>query len=267
MFEALRVEPGAAAGLAGRDPSDRLGLGGKDRASSRLHSNLEELRRLQTRLWADSRRSLLVVLQGMDAAGKDGTIRRVFSGVNPQGCRVTSFKVPTAHEDAHDFLWRVHGACPARGEIGIFNRSHYEDVVTTYVAGLIDDRRREQRFGHIRAFEQLLSEEGTTVVKLFLHISNDEQRARLQARIDDPEKRWKFRPDDLEARRRWDDYQRAYETAITSTSTGDAPWYVIPADRKWVRDLAVGEILVAALRAVVPCQPEMPQGLDDLVID
>lgn len=267
MFEALRVEPGAPAGLFARDPSDRLGLGGKDAAARRLTSNLETLRRLQANLWAEGRRSLLVVLQGVDASGKDGTIRRVFSGVNPQGCRVTSFKVPTTPERAHDYLWRVHGACPARGEIGIFNRSHYEDVVTARVGGLIDDARRERRFGHIRAFEQLLSDEGTTLVKLYLHVSNDEQRARLQARLDDPQKRWKIRRDDLEACRRYDDYEQAYETAITATSTHTSPWHVIPADRKWVRDVAVGEILVETLRATGPCRPEVPEGLDGLVID
>lgn len=267
MLEALRVEPGAPAGLAGRDPADRLGLGAKDRAAGRLVANLDELRLWQNRLWAEGRRSLLVVLQGMDASGKDGTIRRVFSGVNPQGCRVTSFKVPTAHEDAHDYLWRVHQACPARGEIGIFNRSHYEDVVTAYVSGAIDDRRREQRFGHVRELERMLVDEGTTIVKLFLHISNDEQRARLQARLDDPEKRWKFRPDDLEARAQWDDYQRAYEAALTATSTDRAPWYVVPADRKWVRDVVVGELLVDALRTMDPCPPPAQPDLDRLTVE
>ena len=202
-----------------------------------------------------------MVLQGMDASGKDGTIRRVFTGVNPQGCDVTAFKAPSHDELAHDYLWRVHARCPRRGEIGIWNRSHYEDIVTVHVRGLIDDERRDRRIRHVRHFEELLHDEGTTVLKLFLHISHDEQRRRLQRRLDDPEKRWKFDPSDLEARDQWDAYQEEYERAITGTSTPHAPWYVVPADHKWVRDVAVARLLVATLRDL---RPEIPPPLPSL---
>ena len=175
----------------------------------------------------------------MDASGKDGTIRRVFTGVNPQGCRVVSFREPTATELAHDFLWRVHAACPARGEIAIFNRSHYEDVVAVRVRGLAPVHVWKRRYEHIRDFERLLADEGTAVVKVVLHISREEQRRRLLERLEDPEKRWKFQPGDLDDRRRWDDFSSAYEDAIRETSTEWAPWYVAPADHNWVRNLAV----------------------------
>jgi PPK2 family polyphosphate:nucleotide phosphotransferase len=255
MLKQLVVEPGAPAQLAERDPADKLGLGDKEDGKELLSGLLDELSHLQTRLYAEARRSVLLVLQGPDASGKDGTIRSVFTGVNPQGCRVVSFKAPTPHELAHDFLWRVHAACPARGEIGIFNRSHYEDVVTVRVRRLADEAVWRPRGGHIRAFERLLTDEGTTLVKCFLHISREEQKQRFEERLEDPEKRWKFNPADLEVRERWDELMGAYEEVIAETSSEWAPWYVIPADRNWVRNAAVATLLVETLLRLDPQLP------------
>jgi PPK2 family polyphosphate:nucleotide phosphotransferase len=267
VLDDLLVAPGRPSRLSSRDAGDHLGLGNKQSAAPVLATLLEEMQVLQNRLWAERSRSLLVVLQGMDASGKDGTIRRVLSGVDPQGCSVTSFKVPCDHESDHDYLWRVHAACPAHGEIGIFNRSHYEDVVTTHVSGLIDEAERRRRLRHVRDFERMLGDEGTTIVKLFLHVSKTEQRKRLQARLDDPEKRWKFRVEDLDARGRWEDYQQAYEEAIDATSTGSAPWYVVPADHRWVRDFAVASTLTHALGRIDPHIPDSPEGLAGVTVE
>ncbi len=208
-----------------------------------------------------------LVLQGVDTSGKDGVIRRVLTGLNPQGCSVTSFKAPTSLELQRDYLWRVHAACPARGRLGVFNRSHYEDVVAARVLGIVDEAHWRRRYRHLRDFEQMLHDEGTTVVKVFLHISRDEQRARLQARLDDPTKRWKFRLDDLEARRQWNAYQSAYEDAITETSTDDAPWWVVPSDRKWVRDVAVTTVLLDAFRRLDPQYPPPDPSLDGVIVE
>ena len=220
---------------------------GKAAAEEDIQVLLEKLRQFQERLYAGSAQTLLIVLQGMDTSGKDGTIKHVMSGVNPQGCRVTSFKVPTSTELAHDFLWRVHHEVPPRGIIGIFNRSHYEDVLVTRVHGQITDKVAEQRFTHINNFEKLLAQSGTTILKFFLHISKSEQRKRLEARLRDPEKHWKFNPGDLEERKLWSKYQATYEAAIASTSTEYAPWYVVPANRKWYRNLVVATTVVTAL--------------------
>ncbi len=229
---------------------------GKDAGRKHLQELLGELSLLQTRLYAESRRSVLLVLQGLDASGKDGTIRSVFTGVNPQGCRVTTFKAPTPAELAHDFLWRIHAACPVRGEIGIFNRSHYEDVVTVRVRRLAPAAIWRSRPDRIREFERLLTDEGTSVVKCFLHISKEEQQQRFDERLQDPEKRWKYNPDDLETRKLWDEFAAAYEDALTETSTEWGPWYVVPADRNWVRNVAVATILVETLRGLAPAFPE-----------
>jgi PPK2 family polyphosphate:nucleotide phosphotransferase len=221
-----------------------------------LHELLDELSSFQERLYAEGKRSVLLVLQGLDGSGKDGTIRRVFTGVNPQGCRVTPFKAPTQVELAHDFLWRVHAECPARGMIGVFNRSHYEDVVTVGVLGLAPEEMWRPRTGRIVEFEQLLTDEGTTVLKCFLHVSLEEQQERFAERLADPTKRWKHNPKDEETSRRFGEYLTAYEEAITATSTESAPWYVIPADRNWVRNYAVATVLVQALRTIDPQFPD-----------
>jgi PPK2 family polyphosphate:nucleotide phosphotransferase len=256
LLRELRVEPGKRPGLASRDPGSRLGFGDKATGLARLDGLIEELGHLHTRLWAEATRSVLLVLQGLDAAGKDGTIGHVLTGVNPQGCRVVSFRAPGGAELGHDYLWRVHAACPARGELGIFDRSHYEDVVAVRVRELVPAEVWKRRFRHIREFERLLADEGTTLVKVFLDVSRDEQAQRLQERLDNPEKAWKFRPGDLDDRARWDEYVAAYEDAIAETSTGWAPWHIVPADHNWVRNLAVAELLVDALRRLDPKLPE-----------
>jgi PPK2 family polyphosphate:nucleotide phosphotransferase len=264
---ALRVTPGQAPGLARRDPGDRLRLSGKAAAREQHEAMLDELDGLHNRLWAEAERSVLLVLQGVDTSGKDGVIRRVLTGLNPQGCSVTSFKAPTSLELQRDYLWRVHAVCPARGRLGVFNRSHYEDVVASRVLGIVDEAHWRRRYRHLRDFEQMLHDEGTTVVKVFLHVSHDEQRARLQARLDDPTKRWKFRLDDLEARRHWDAYQAAYEDAITETSTDDAPWWVVPGDHKWVRDVAVATLLLDTFRRLDPQYPPADPSLDGVIVE
>jgi len=258
MLAALAVRPGSAADLERRDPRDTLGLAGKQEAATRLDDLLDELASLQERLYAEGKRSVLLVLQGLDASGKDGTIRRVFTGVNPQGCNVTSFKAPSAVELAHDFLWRIHAQCPARGMIGIFNRSHYEDVVTVGVLGLAPEEVWRRRPERIVEWERLLADEGTTVLKCFLHVSAEEQRERFAERLADPSKRWKHNPKDEETNRRFREFTAAYEEALTATSTEWAPWYVIPADRNWVRNLAVATVLVEAVRRLDPQFPQPP---------
>lgn len=255
MLSRLIVDPGSAADLERRDPRDTLGLPGKDEAKEQLATLLEELSLLQARLYAEGKRSVLLILQGLDASGKDGTIRHVFTGVNPQGCRVSSFKAPTPVELAHDFLWRIHASCPARGMIGIFNRSHYEDVVAVRVQRLAPEKVWRRRPDRIVEFERLLVEEGTTVLKCFLHVSAEEQRERFEERLDNPSKRWKYNADDEETNRRYAEFVAAYEDALTATSTEWAPWHVIPADRNWVRNLAVATVLVKALRRLDPQFP------------
>jgi PPK2 family polyphosphate:nucleotide phosphotransferase len=261
LLEQLRVKPGSAPQLDHRDPGARVGAQGKKEGVERIAHLVERLGELHTRLYAESTRSVLLVLQGTDASGKDGTIRTVFTGVNPQGCRVQSFKAPTVAELAHDYLWRIHSACPARGEIVIFNRSHYEDVIAVRVRQLADRNVWHRRYEHIRSFEKLLTDEGTAVVKVFLHLSRGEQRTRLQQRLDDPEKRWKFRAGDLDDRALWDEFAGAYEDALHMTSTDYAPWYVVPADHNWSRNLAVAEILVSTFEQMNPKLPEPDPGI------
>jgi PPK2 family polyphosphate:nucleotide phosphotransferase len=262
----LRVRPGSAPHLARRDPGARVAAPDKKAGLARLAELVERLAVLHNRLYAEATRSVLLVLQGMDASGKDGTIRSVFTGLNPQGCRVSSFKAPSTTELAHDYLWHVHAVCPVRGEIGIFNRSHYEDIVAVRVRKLAPADVWRRRYQHIRAFEKQLTDEGTCIVKVFLHLSKDVQRARLQERLDDPEKRWKFRAGDLDDRALWDDFTAAYEDALRETSTDWAPWYVVPADHNWSRNLAVAELLVAALERLHPKLPDPEAGLDTLRI-
>jgi len=249
LIEQVRHEPGSKVRLADYDPSDKLGLD-KEEARADLERHRERLAELHELLWAENQRSLLVVLQGMDTSGKDGTIRAVMSGVNPQGCSVTSFKQPSAEELDHDFLWRIHKAAPARGDIGIFNRSHYEDVLVARVDKLVDRHVWESRYDRINAFEKNLTDSGTTILKFFLHLSRDEQKRRLQERLDDPKKNWKFSAHDLESRAKWDRYTEAYEDALSRCGTERAPWHIVPADRNWVRNLVVCRVMVAALEAM-----------------
>jgi PPK2 family polyphosphate:nucleotide phosphotransferase len=261
---ALRVQPGTRVRLARLDPGATHGWE-KETAGEELDRQHARLAELQDRLWAEAKRSVLVVLQGIDAAGKDGTIKKVMTAFNPQGCPVTSFKVPSAEELAHDYLWRVHKAVPRRGEIGIFNRSHYEDVLVVRVHELVPKAVWSKRYAQINDFESILAANGTTVVKFFLSIDRDEQRARFQARYDDPSKRWKFSMGDIEERTRWAAYQAAFDEALSKTSTDAAPWYVIPANRKWFRNLAVASILADTLADLRPRYPpvadDVPEGL------
>jgi PPK2 family polyphosphate:nucleotide phosphotransferase len=266
MIEQLRVKPGGRARIARRDARDKLGIDGKAAAKERLAEVVEHLAVLQARLYAEGSRSVLLVLQGLDAAGKDGVIRSVFTGLNPQGVQVSSFRAPSGAELARDYLWRIHAAVPECGDIGIFNRSHYEDAVTVRVLNLAPKRVTDRRPGHICDWERMITDEGTTLVKVFLNVSKDEQRKRLQERIDDPEKRWKFNPRDLEMRERFDEYIAAYERVINATSTEWAPWHVVPADRNWVKSLAVAELLLDALERIGPKIPDPPPGIEGLQV-
>jgi PPK2 family polyphosphate:nucleotide phosphotransferase len=243
-----RVREGQELDLDQLDPDDtRLLEGGKAEATQRLPGILERLADAQERLYAGHERKLLVVLQGMDTSGKDGAIRHVMRGFNPQGTRVVSFRKPSEEELDHDFLWRVHSKVPARGEIVVFNRSHYEDVLIVRVHNLVPKSVWNERYDQINAFERMLHDTGTTIVKFFLHIGYGEQRKRLQARVEDPRKCWKFQHGDLEERKYWKHYMRAYEDALERTSTEWAPWYVIPANQKWYRNYLVGTILADTL--------------------
>jgi PPK2 family polyphosphate:nucleotide phosphotransferase len=261
-----RIKPGSKLALDKIDPDDtgeyQKNDQGKEKAKVTTEDLTQKLGALQERLYANASHALLIVLQGMDTSGKDGTIKHVMSGINPQGCRVASFKVPTSLELAHDFLWRVHQEAPPKGRIGIFNRSHYEDVLVTRVHGLISEKQAKQRFNRIKEFEELLFESGTTVIKFFLHISKDEQKQRLNERIRDPEKRWKFDAGDLEERKLWDDYMAAFEDVICATSTEHAPWYIVPANRKWYRNLVVADTIVEALEGMNLKRPVGPPGVN-----
>jgi PPK2 family polyphosphate:nucleotide phosphotransferase len=249
------------------DPAGTPGFeGDREAADAELELLRDELADFQERLWAERRQSLLIVLQAMDAGGKDGVIRNVFTAMNPQGTRVTGFGVPTEEELSHDFLWRIHANTPGHGRVGIFNRSHYEDVLVVRVAQLVPEATWRGRYDQINAFEATLAAAGTTILKFMLHISRDEQRERFQKRLDNPEKRWKFRLGDLEVRRQWDEYMAAYAEAISRCSTEAAPWYVIPADKKWYRDLAVARIVAAAARVMDPAFPEPEEDLSGVVL-
>jgi PPK2 family polyphosphate:nucleotide phosphotransferase len=260
------VERGKKLKLSKRDTNDKGDFGDREEAEPVIAKNLAKLAELQEVLYAESKRSVLVVFQAMDAGGKDGAIRHIFSGVNPQGCHVTSFKSPTVTERSHDFLWRVHMETPARGMIGIFNRSHYEDVLIVRVHNLVPKEVWSRRFDHINNFERELADEGTTILKFFLHISKEEQKRRLQARLEDPEKHWKFNPEDLAERKHWDDYQDAFEDALEKTSTKHAPWYVVPSDRKWFRNWVISDTIVRALKGMNLKYPDPLEGLDKIKI-
>ncbi len=266
LRDALRVKPGSRVRLEKLDPGATHGHD-KESSVAKTASQMERLRDLQDRLWAESKHAVLVVLQGIDAAGKDGTIAKVMDAFDPQGCPVTSFKVPTPEELGHDYLWRVHKATPRKGEIGIFNRSHYEDVLVVRVHDLVPRKVWSKRYDQINDFERTLAESGTTIVKFFLQIDRDEQRQRFEDRRDDPRKRWKFSMGDLAERKLWDDYQAAFDEALTKTSTSWAPWYVIPANRNWFRNLAVATILADTIDGLKPAYPKPPDLPPDLVIE
>ena len=267
MPQPLSVPPGTPIRLADFDPRHHEPDANKKAARDEIRENAREMADLAYALYAENRRSLLLVLQGMDTAGKDGTIRTVMRGINPQSCRVTSFKRPSEEELDHDFLWRIHRAAPRRGNIGIFNRSQYEDVLVVRVHSLVARDEWQSRYEKINAMEKLLTDDGTTIVKCFLHISKEAQRERLQARLDNPQKRWKFNRADLDERNLWDDYQSAYEDALTRCNTDHAPWSIIPSDRKWYRNLTVSRVLLAALRELDPRFPPCEEGLDGVVVE
>ncbi len=266
LRELLRVKPDSRIRLADVDPN---ATHGHEKASALPHiqKGLERLTTLQDRLWAEQKHKILVVLQGIDAAGKDGTVKHVMSAFNPMGCLVTSFKAPTIVELAHDYLWRVHQRVPGSGEISIFNRSHYEDVLVVRVHDLVPKEVWSKRYAEINAFEELLASSGTTIVKFFLWIDRDEQKARLQDRLDDPTKRWKFRLRDLAERKLWDQYVAADEDVLNRCSTAAAPWYVIPANRNWFRNLAITDILADTIEELNPQYPPAPEDLTGVVIE
>ena len=239
----------------------------RETAEKEFRGLRKELADLQFKLYAEGKQKLLVVLQALDAGGKDSTIRKVFRGVNPQGVQVTSFKAPTKEELAHDYLWRIHQHVPAAGMIGIFNRSHYEDVLIVRVQNIAPEEVWSKRFEHINQFEKLLADTGTKIIKIYLHISKNEQKERLQERLDNPERNWKFESGDLKQRAKWDDYELAFEDVFAKCSTEQAPWYVIPADNKWYRNLAVSRILVHTLREMDPQFPPAEEGLENIVIE
>jgi PPK2 family polyphosphate:nucleotide phosphotransferase len=261
-----RVEPGERMRLADHDADESEHYESKDDAKGALNEQRERIADLQARLYAEHRRGLLIILQAVDTGGKDGTIKGVFRGVNPQGCVVWSFKEPSAEELAHDFLWRYHQKGPSRGMVTIFNRSHYEDVLIARVKRLVEEDVWRPRYHVIRDFEHALAHESVVILKFFLHISKDEQKRRLQRRLADPRKCWKFSPSDLHDRALWDDYVSAYEDAINATSTAHAPWYVVPANRKWYRNLVVARTIADTLEAMDPRYPQCAPGLDGIQV-
>lgn len=261
-----RVQPGKPIVLAEFDPNDCEDYKKKKHVEEELQKQRDRVGKLQERLYAENKRSLLIVLQAMDTGGKDGTIKHVFSGVNPQGCRVWSFKKPSDEESSHDFLWRYHQRTPQRGMINIFNRSHYEDVLIVRVKELVPESVWRERYHVINNFEQTLTLSNITVIKFFLHISKDEQKRRLQSRLDDPDKRWKFSSNDIKEREYWDDYQAAFEDAINNCSTSYAPWYVVPANNKWYRNLVIARTIADTLEAMNPQYPAAEAGLEKIVI-
>jgi PPK2 family polyphosphate:nucleotide phosphotransferase len=267
IMKQYRVKPGDKFKLSDRDPNDTGDFsGGKVEGKTRTAELNAELEALQELMYAQHQHKMLVILQAMDTGGKDGLIRSVFEGVNPTGVHVASFKAPSSNELDHDYLWRIHQRTPALGEIVIFNRSHYEDVVVVRVHSLVPKDAWQRRFRHIREFERMLSDEGVTILKFFLNIDKDEQKARLHARLDDPAKHWKFNVGDIKERAHWDDYMKAYEEAIVETSTDEAPWYIVPANKKWYRDLVVSTLLVDKLKSLKMSYPPSTEDLSNVEI-
>jgi len=264
--ELLRVKQGSKIDLAGFDCGQTFDRD-KDKAADELSANLDTLTELQERVYAEAKHSILIVLQGIDAAGKDGTIRVIAGAFNPQGTPVTSFKVPTPRELAHDFLWRVHAAVPGKGEIGIFNRSHYEQVLVVRVHNLEPEEVWRRHYGEIRDWEKMLTDSGVTIIKFFLCIDKEEQRKRFQDRIDDPKKRWKFSSADLAERKLWDQYTLAFAEMLSETSTDYAPWYLVPANHNWLRNVAVSEIVADVIGELKPEYPEPETGIESIKVE
>ena len=267
-MEKYLIKPGTDVNLEDWDANEeRLHPGTKKQGKNKLEDKNSRLEELQELMYAERKHRLLVILQGMDTSGKDGVIRHVFDGVNPQGVRVASFKVPTPIELDHDYLWRVHSQTPGKGEIVIFNRSHYEDVLVVRVHNLVDEAVWSRRYDHINAFEKMLTDEGTTIIKFFLHIDKDEQKQRLEERLKDPAKHWKFNTGDLKERMKWDDYTRAYEAVLSKTSTEYAPWHIIPANKKWYRNLVISDVLIETLEGFKMAFPTADEPLDGIVVE
>jgi len=267
LAERFRIDPGKRVELGRGDPVDASAFPDRSEAEVQSKADARAINEWQDKLFAEGRRALLAVLQGTDTAGKDGTIRHVFNETGPLGVTVTSFRRPSEEELAHDFLWRVHQACPRRGCIGIFNRSHYEDVLVGRVRKLAPAEEIERRYDQINAFERMLTENGTTILKFMLHISKKEQGQRLQARLDEPKSRWKFDPHDLDDRKLWSEYQAAYEIMLNRCSTPWAPWHVIPADRKWARNAAIAAIVRETLERMDPQYPKPAWDPKDFKVD
>jgi len=267
-MDQYRVKPNSRINLAKRDPDGGknadIGKSEGKKRTAKLNARLEELQEL---LYAEGKHKVLIVLQATDTGGKDGTIRHVFDGVNPQGVKVASFKKPTSEELSHDFLWRIHQHTPAEGEITIFNRSHYEDVLIVRVHDIVPESVWSNRYDHINNFEKMLADEGTIILKFFLHIDKEEQKERLQARLDESEKNWKFAKGDLAERKLWPEYQEAFQAMLRKTSTEWAPWYVVPANRKWLRNLIISQVIVDTLEGLDMNYPEPEEGLDQIVVD
>ena len=268
MKQKYLIKPDTKVKLSKWDPNDTGDFkGGKEEGLAKLEKLNGKLETLQELMFAEHKQKVLVVLQAMDTGGKDGAIRRVFDRVNPAGVRVASFKAPTQEELDHDYLWRVHKQVPGKGELVVFNRSHYEDVLVVRVHNYVPPEVWSKRFDQINEFERNLAENGTTILKFYLHIDLDEQKERLQARLDDPTKRWKFRLGDLEERKLWPEYMKAFEDVLSKTSTEYAPWYIVPANRKWFRDLVISSVLVDTLEGLKMKYPESEENLDGVVIE
>ncbi|HYO23422.1 MAG TPA: polyphosphate kinase 2 family protein [Lacipirellulaceae bacterium] len=267
MPQPLTPAPHAQIRLRDFDPRHQPPGLDREAAEAETRAHSAAIGALAYKLYAENRRAVLLVLQGMDTSGKDGTIRSVLSDVNPLSCAITAFKAPTSEELSHDFLWRIHRAEPRRGQLGVFNRSHYEDVLIVRVRNLVPEEEWRTRYDRINDFERLWTAGHVTLVKCFLHISKEEQKERLQARLDDPTKRWKFNPGDLAERELWGDYQKAAEVMLTRCNTASAPWHIVPADRKWVRNLVVSRLLRAALEKLDPQFPPAPEGLENVVVE
>ena len=268
-LEKYWVKPGAKVDLRKIDADDHhlFGDGGKEASLKAFDKLQDELKLLQTLLYAQNKHRILVVMQAMDTGGKDGCIKHVFSRIDPQGIHVRSFKKPSEEEMARDFLWRVHNKVPRNGQLVIFNRSHYEDIIAVKVKKLFPEKIWKQRFGHVADFERMLAEEGTTIVKIYLHISRDEQKRRLDSRLVNPEKHWKFNPDDLKDRALWPDFMETYEEVISRTSTEHAPWYVVPSNRKWYRNLVVARIMVDTMKRLNMKFPEIDWKPADMIVE